>query len=167
LLLTKRTGFLASINQMEKLTLGLLVLFGVLLVSQVLRVESFTDASDNSGNNITLSLTDLLSLIGSTTSSGSSTPPPPPQQPVVIQAPGIDSQFYTSFKSELLSDVRQAVQDEMISNPLASQGTVLEDSCIDSFSGQQGKDFLKYVPGKNPNDYIRKDSIPCYGCSLP
>jgi hypothetical protein len=151
---------------MEKLTLGLLVLFGVLLVSQVLRVESFVDASDNSGNMINLSLTDLLSLIGSTT--GTTTPPtPPPQQPVVIQAPGIDSQFYTSFKSELMSDVRQAVQDELISNPLASQGTVLDDSCIDSFSSQQGKDFLKYVPGKNPNDYIRKDSIPCYGCSLP
>ena len=161
-------SILLSINQMEKLTLGLLVLFGVLLVSQVLRVESFTDASDNSGNNITLSLTDLLSLIGSTTgSSGSTTPTPAPTQPVVIQAPGIDSQFYSSFKNDLLTDVRQAVQDELISNPLASQGTVLNDSCIDSFSSQQGKDFLKYVPGKNPNDYIRKDSIPCYGCSLP
>jgi hypothetical protein len=79
----------------------------------------------------------------------------------------VDSQFYTSFKSELLADVKQAVQDELISNPLASQGTVLNDSCIDSFAGQQGTSWLKYVPGKNPNDYIRKDSIPCYGCSLP
>lgn len=152
---------------MEKLTLGLLVILGSLLASQLMRVEGFYDASDNSGSSITLSLSDLLSLIGSTTSSGSSTTTSTSPQPVVIQAPTVDSQFYTSFKSELLADVKQAVQDELVSNPLASQGTVLNDSCIDSFAGQQGKDWMKYVPGKNPDDYIRKDSIPCYGCSLP
>lgn len=152
---------------MEKLTLGLLVLFGVLLASQLMRVESFVDASDNSGSSITLSLSDLLSLIGGSTSSASTTPTSTSPQPVVIQQPSYDSQFYTTFKSELLADVKQVVQDELVSNPLASQGTVLDDSCIDSFSNQQGKDWMKYVPGKNPDDYIRKDSIPCYGCSLP
>ena len=31
----------------------------------------------------------------------------------------------------------------------------------------QGKDFIKRQRGINMDDYIRKDSIPCYACTLP
>ena len=49
-------------------------------------------------------------------------------------------------------------------------------------STQQGKDYttgscspkvvydvksISYLPGINPADFIRKDSIPCYGCTVP
>jgi len=44
---------------------------------------------------------------------------------------------------------------------------IMTDSCIDSISADQGADFMRYIPGKNPADYIRKDSIPCYKCSIP
>ena len=30
----------------------------------------------------------------------------------------------------------------------------------------QGKQYVNYINGFNPNDYIRKDSIPCYACTL-
>jgi hypothetical protein len=42
----------------------------------------------------------------------------------------------------------------------------IKDSCLDSIVKDQGKEWLRYIPGKNPDDYIRKDSIPCWGCSL-
>ena len=42
------------------------------------------------------------------------------------------------------------------------------DSC-QSNSCAQGADYLANSPGApfNSNDYIRKDSIPCWGCTLP
>ena len=48
-----------------------------------------------------------------------------------------------------------------------AESNIITDSCIDSIADSQGADFIRYIPGKNPDDYIRKDSIPCYGCSLP
>lgn len=152
---------------MEKTTIVLIVLFGVLLLAQVLRVEGF-DASGNrdSSGNISLSVSDLLSLLGSGVTS--TTTSSPSTQPIILQSPsGIDATFYNSIKSDLLSDVKETVRDELLNNPLASSaGAVLDDGCIDNFASQQGSDWMKYVPGKNPNDYIRKDSIPCYGCTI-
>ena len=156
---------------MEKTTIVLIVLFGLLLLAQVLRVEGF-DASGNSdaSGNISLSVADLLALLGSgaaaqTPSTSTS------QQPIIVQTPssgGLDATFYNSIKSDLLSDVKQTVRDELVNNPLATNaGSTLDDTCIDNFASQQGTDWMRYVPGKNPNDYIRKDSIPCYGCSVP
>jgi hypothetical protein len=152
---------------MEKTTILLAVFFGVLLLAQVLRVEAFTDASDNSGNLITLSVAEVLALLGS--GYQASPAPAPSNQPIVVQSPGgLDATFYNSIKSDLLSDVKQTVRDELLNNPLASgAGSVLDDGCIDNFAAQQGTDWMRYIPGKNPNDYIRKDSIPCYGCTVP
>ena len=79
----------------------------------------------------------------------------------------------------LIKDVKDVVREELLQGGAAQaaalgapyggvgEDTVLTDSCIDSFSSQQGADFMRYIPGKNPADYVRKDSIPCYGCSLP
>jgi hypothetical protein len=79
---------------------------------------------------------------------------------------------YNHMRSSLISDVKQTVRDELLNGSLYGSGpnssaTVLYDDCLDSFSAQQGASFMKYIPGKNPADYIRKDSIPCYGCSVP
>jgi hypothetical protein len=30
----------------------------------------------------------------------------------------------------------------------------------------QGRAYVQYAPAINPADYIRKDSIPCYACTL-
>jgi len=73
----------------------------------------------------------------------------------------IDSQFMDSLRADIKSDISTAIKDSL------SSPNVMTDSCIDSVSDSQGADFMRYIPGKNPADYIRKDSIPCYGCSVP
>jgi hypothetical protein len=105
-------------------------------------------------------------LIGTT----NSTPKPPTTQPIVLNS-GLGASAYSSLKDSIISDVKQVVRDELLngslSGGLGNSDTILSDDCIDSFSAQQGSDFMKYIPGKNPADYIRKDSVPCYGCSIP
>jgi hypothetical protein len=156
---------------MDRTTLGFVVLLSVLFVGQVFVREQFADISDNSGSRISLSLTDLLSLIGtSTTTTPSSTPS---ATPIVINQGGGDYSYYKKMKKAILGDVRQTVRDELLNGSLSAinssgcSGDTITDSCIDSFSDQQGADFMRFIPGKNPADYIRKDSVPCYGCSVP
>jgi hypothetical protein len=164
-----------SINQMEKTTLAFLGLLTVLLIGQWLFTESFVDISDNSGTMIRMSLSDLMAILTAKNSSSSSSQRSSRNdtRPTVVTTNAtLDSTTYNS----LLGDIKKTVQDELLSNAqeggllsgAGSQGgdQTLTDSCIDNFSQQQGADFMRYVPGKNPNDYIRKDSIPCYGCNL-
>lgn len=161
---------------MERYTIALIVLFGVLaLASLFLRQEGYTDASGNdaSGNIVSLSLTDLLSLLGGQSSSSSSSSERPsttiitmPSSSTTTAEPSLDSKFYSSLRGDLLKDVRQTVREQLKQQAAGSQ-TVLTDSCIDSVAEQQGTDWMRYIPGKNPADYIRKDSIPCYACSIP
>ena len=142
---------------MDKTTLAFIGLLAILFIGQVFMNENFYNfaATDTSGN-ITLSLSDLMSLLGygaSTTTSATADT-------------SLTYGSYNNMRDEIIKDVKQAVKDEML-NKQYSDETVLDDSCIDSFSAQQGSDFMKYIPGKNPDDYIRKDSVPCYGCSIP
>ncbi len=135
--------------------------------------ESFADAS---GNQITMSLSDLFTLIGGSSSLKNtpaakslydSTIPSTPS--TTSSQSSLDSQFYSGLKDTILTDVRQTVRDTLQkSGGVADNaGNVLTDSCIDSAVAQQGAEFMRYIPGKNPADYIRKDSIPCYSCSIP
>jgi hypothetical protein len=155
---------------MDRTTLAFAVLLAVLFVGQVFVREQFANVSDSSGSRISLSLTDLLSLIGTTTSTPTSTPS---ATPIVINQGGGDYSYYNRMKKAIIGDVRQTVRDELLNGSLSAinssgcNGDTITDSCIDSFSDQQGADFMRFIPGKNPADYIRKDSVPCYGCSVP
>jgi hypothetical protein len=155
---------------MEKWTFVLLALVGVLFVGQVIYNESFVDASDNSGSKITLSLTELLSLIGTSSSSSGTTSTTQPVVVVPTPQTSYDSQF-SSLKDAILADVRSTVRDQMASSSFGAAGgdcaNVMDDTCIESMANLQGSEFMKYIPGKNPADFIRKDSVPCYGCSIP
>ena len=142
--------------------IGLLV---VLFLGQVFMNESFADASgaDASGN-ITLTFSDLLALLGSSASKK--------EEEEEEDESDYDSKdkYYRNMRADMMSDVKNAVRNELLYgkySDLYSGDTTLDDSCIDSFSSKQGADFMKYIPGKNPDDYIRKDSVPCYGCSIP
>ena len=155
---------------MDRTTLAFAVLLAVLFVGQVFVREQFANVSDASGSRISLSLTDLLSLIGTSTTTPTSTPS---ATPIVINQGGGDYSYYNKMKKAILGDVRQTVRDELLNGSLSAinssgcNGDTITDSCIDSFSDQQGADFMRFIPGKNPADYIRKDSVPCYGCSVP
>jgi hypothetical protein len=147
--------------------IGLLV---VLFIGQVFMNENFYNFSpvvDTSGN-VTLSLSDLMTLLGST----STATPKAPMVPMATMGPSSVEQAntYGGMRNDIIKDVKEAVKNEMLQKQFSegSNGSeVMDDSCIDSLSAQQGADFMRYIPGKNPDDYIRKDSVPCYGCSIP
>jgi len=100
----------------------------------------------------------LIKLIKNT---AHTTPPATPTNTTGPYGAPIDAQFMDSLRADIKSDITQAIRDSL------SSPNVMTDSCIDSVSDSQGADFMRYIPGKNPADYIRKDSIPCYGCSVP
>ena len=126
---------------------------------------NFSPTADTSGN-ITLSLSDLMTLIGSA-STASSTPSPTGPSPMGPSPAASAYGSYNTIRDDIKKDVRNAVKDELLRKEFSEGGDAMDDSCIDSLSAQQGADFMRYIPGKNPDDYIRKDSVPCYGCSIP
>ena len=141
---------------MDKTTLAFIGLLAILFIGQVFMNENFYNfAGTDASGNITLSLSDLMSLLGYGTTVSS-----------LNKADTVTASTYTKLRDDIKEDVKKAVRDEMMEKEFSDE-TVLDDSCIDSFSAQQGSDFMKYIPGKNPDDYIRKDSVPCYGCSIP
>ena len=150
-------------------TLAFIGLLAILFIGQVFMNENFYNfaAADVSGN-ITLSLSDLMSLLGSTPvpAAAAAAKPMVPMVPVTRDT-SLTHSSYNSMRDDIMKDIRQTVKDEMLSKQFSDGGEVIDDSCIDSVSAQQGADFMRYIPGKNPDDYIRKDSVPCYGCSIP
>ena len=143
----------------------------------------------NNNSYINMSITDLLALFGN------SSPPPPPQQPynyglnayanaVPLMAPAapkapvvpappyynpINSNYYqTHAPSDQWSAGGGTTVPNVYYNISSDQltGSPVTQVNPASAANAQGQTFMKYQYGTNPADYIRKDSIPCYGCSL-
>ena len=117
---------------------------------------------------INLSLADLITLFGST-ATGTSAPPaanPPSNNPTPSTTAGQD--FYNQFRPMLLDDINKAIEAKATAAPSApatSSTTEADTSCSPSL--QQGTDFSTAQNNIQYNqEYIRKDSIPCYACSL-
>lgn len=131
------------------------------------------DASGNTVNSprsgvINLSLADLITLFGST-ATGTSAPPaakPPSNNPTASTTAGQD--FYNQFRPMLLDDINKAIEAKATvipSTSATSSTTEADTSCSPSL--QQGTDFSTAQNNIQYNqEYIRKDSIPCYACSL-
>jgi len=131
------------------------------------------DASGNTVNSprsgvINLSLADLITLFGST-ATGTSAPPaakPPSNNPTASTTAGQD--FYNQFRPMLLDDINKAIEAKATVTPstsATSSTTEADTSCSPSL--QQGTDFSTAQNNIQYNqEYIRKDSIPCYACSL-
>ena len=136
------------------------------------------NAVDASGNAVTtrgtgtinLSLADLITLFGST-ATGTSAPPaatPPSNNPAASTTAGQD--FYNQFRPMLLDDINKAIEAKATVAPAtvaAPVTTTVEEDVSCSPSLQQGTDFSTAQNNIQYNqEYIRKDSIPCYACSL-
>lgn len=70
---------------------------------------------------------------------------------------------------QFLKDIRSVVRDEIIANNIATSNTAKASSIENKEIPQspsivQGKVFSN--PAYDMNQYIRKDSIPCYACSV-
>ena len=145
--------------------------------------ESYTDASGNtvdaSGNMVTLSLSDLFYALRFNTGSGSSSDKTSDKTSVTLR----DDLTTVSTKSKALEmseedknrlskDIAKSIKDQILSDrslqpvvPAATDSCANDSACV-SDSCSQGADYLSGAPF-NANDYIKKDSIPCYGCTLP
>jgi hypothetical protein len=121
----------------------------------------YRDASgvrlDGSGNpintdyNFNLSLSDLLSLVGAAVVRSDSRPQYVlPNYISYEQRQPIPRQY--APKGYYPPDVGELLDEQY--NYIRTPATI------------QGNDYIKYTNAMNPNDYIRKDSIPCYACSL-
>lgn len=176
--------------ELERSTIIFLMLIGILILGSFFVKESFVSTTnDASGSVVKVSIKDLISILNMT---GSATTTPTTTTSTTgdvkydkLRQDLLNSQkessnkltgtsqdtkntlegddYYTAFKNEILQEVRSSVRNELQKK---QDGSVLTDSCIDSVANQQGTDWMRYIPGKNPADYIRKDSIPCYGCNL-
>ena len=142
----------------------------------ILPPTTTTDASGNTVNTagtgtINLSLSDLITLFGSTISGTSKPPAAPPtsaNNPAASTTAGQD--FYNQFRPMLLDDINTAVKAQMgavSTGGTGGTGGTTIDTTACSPSIQQGNDFSTAQNNLQYNqEYIRKDSIPCYACNL-
>ena len=163
---------------------------GILLLAVLAYVyimnEGYTDASgakiDASGGTITLSLSDLIKALTFSNKSGSTNDvlkPPiftPSTNVLPVAVGGGKSTLDAETEKRLSKNIATQIKDELLAQrattPVSGDGCG-DDSCgsdsCQSNSCSQGSDYLANSPGApfNSNDYIRKDSIPCWGCTLP
>jgi len=68
-------------------------------------------------------------------------------------------------KSDLLANIQKIFRNELLASRSTDSSTIDPSSCAssDTDSTSQGNEYHK---GKDMSKYIKKDSIPCYGCSL-
>lgn len=162
---------------MYLVVVALVVLFLVLLYQSRTRETFVTDASGNEiSSNITLSLADLMTLfslakVSSTpaTTTPTTTTSTETTTPTTSSTPSIDAKdFYNQMRPSLLSDVSDIVSTKLAGAPFVPPTPVKsEGSSCDSDSMAQGVEFVDAkVSLEDNSDYIRKDSIPCYNCSL-
>lgn len=114
-------------------------------IEKLWRDISGSDVSGNRLNtdyNFNLSLSDLLSLVGKTIVYGDSR--------------SVESRFQRRLDSR---------RDEL-QNPYYYDYEEYFQNCK-SPSNAQAVDYMRRKNGINMDEYIRKDSIPCYGCTLP
>jgi len=139
------------------------------------------DASGNtvdaSGNMITMSLSDLFYALRFNTSGSSSSSSETTYDNLRDDLSKMSSTNTTYTMSEedknrLSKDIAKSIKDQILSDrslqpviPASTDSCANESACV-SDSCSQGADYMSGAPF-NANDYIRKDSIPCYGCTLP
>lgn len=125
------------------------------------------DATDASGNLITLSLSDLFYALRFGNTNTETTKKTPTLLPK-----STTHSFSEEEKNRLSKDIAKNIKDQLLSDrsldlilPAPNDSCANESACVTD-SCSQGADYMSGAPF-NANDYIRKDSIPCYGCTLP
>ncbi len=150
--------------------------------------EGYVDASGNkgvdaSGTTVTLSLSDLIKALAFSNKTGSTSdalkPPVFADSTNILPVPvtGGKTTLDSETEKRLSKNIATQIKDELLAQrattPVTPGCSGGEDKCSDGCSGSdscsQGSDYLANSPGApfNSNDYIRKDSIPCWGCTLP
>ena len=75
--------------------------------------------------------------------------------------------FYEEIKPSLLEDIRTTISKQFAGSPYSSLGPMSTGYDGSSAACAQGNELSNVTRNiVDSNDYIRKDSIPCYNCSL-
>lgn len=156
--------------------------------------EGYVDASGNkkvdaSGATITLSLSDLIKALSFSNKTGSpsdvvkfpasSSSSSVPSVPLTDGKTTLDQETENRLSKNIATQIKDELLAQRSTTPVIPASgcspdgngngeTKCADSC-ESDSCSQGADYLHSSPGApfNSNEYIRKDSIPCWGCTLP
>jgi len=100
------------------------------------------------------------------------TPPtPPPSQPSCPNP--IDESAVKTFYNTMKADINEAIKNELMNEHNLNK-PIVTNSCSTSSGTAQGKEMLDKNQKDCPqnvipfdmSEYIRKDSIPCWGCSM-
>lgn len=168
----------------------LILLIAIILYQVYADSESFTDASGNkivlktkdasgnpvvakdaSGNEIKISLSDLFGLLGPfkmADASGNSikTAAPAETKPTVASTKEIEDRIAKA--------VSKQVKDDLMSQRSVDEVYDKYAPCDLTNAEAQGQEYQKTYPrsakqNQSPDmsEYIRKDSIPCWNCSVP
>lgn len=87
-------------------------------------------------------------------------------------APETTAGFTKEVEDRIAKSVATQLKDSLLSQR-ATQNGMEDTSCpyasVDSTATAQGKEYTHVKPSPTPDmsEYIRKDSIPCWNCSLP
>ena len=86
-------------------------------------------------------------------------------------APGCSDNFSKELEYRLAKNITKQLRDDMLSQRALtdvrpSSAPCMADTMPSTNLTQQGYEYQNSKP-LDMNDYIRKDSIPCWGCSLP
>lgn len=144
---------------------------------------------DASGATVTLSLADLIKALSFSNKTGSTDDVLKPPVftsstnvlPVAVggEKTVLDKETENRLSKNIASQIRDEMLAQRATTPLSDGCGSGSGSCVSpsdscgsasaSDSCSQGSDYLANSPGApfNSNDYIRKDSIPCWGCKLP
>lgn len=127
-------------------------------------------SKDASGNDIRLSLSDLFALLGpfKTKTPESKPAPTVPEK----ETPPVTSSTESSLKEiedRIAKTVSKQLKDDLMSQRSTEAVFDKYAPCDLTDSEAQGQEFDKARPSAQPDmsEYIRKDSIPCWNCSIP
>lgn len=135
--------------------------------------------TDGSGNLISLSLSDLVKALSfvNKTEKPEDVLNPPVYSPSTTVLPVTVSGGTLSSETEkrIAQQISKNIKDEMLvqrsTTPvIPGSGDCPSEGCNDSAACSQGAQFGCSGSAGSPvdsSDYIRKDSIPCWGCKLP
>jgi hypothetical protein len=140
---------------------------------------SSSSSTDNSGNLISLTLSDLIKALtfANTTSNTQDVLNPPVYTPSTNVLPVAVTGGTLSEETEkrIAQQVSKNIKDEMLVQRSTTPVIPASGNCAGGGDGcdsdgsascAQGSQYMSGAP-YDSSDYIRKDSIPCWGCKLP
>lgn len=159
---------------MERLILAFLAILLIAFIYSIIYSESFNDYQggarrryDSKGNLVGQSIqvaSDVLPGAGKM-------PEYLPEAPSdTYEMPGTDitdEGILESFYAPDLKTYSPKVGDYSASSDITPMLLEHQKNAKRTPAVKQGQDFASYAPAMNPAEWIRKDSIPCYACTVP